>query len=159
MQIAYLADHFHHIPTVAAWQYEEWGHLNPGDSLQGRIERLGQHLGCPGIPTTLIAVENDIVMGSAGLVVNDLRSHPDLTPFMASVFVAPTYRGRGIATALVTQMKVVAQQLGFPVLYLITADQQRLYARLGWVAQRDLEYRGEVVTLMAVTLAPVTASA
>jgi GNAT superfamily N-acetyltransferase len=159
MQIAYLADHPHHIPTVAAWQYEEWGHLNPGDSLQGRIERLGQHLGRPGIPTTLIAVDNNIVMGCAGLVINDLRSHPDLTPFMASVFVAPAYRGRGIATALAAQMKVVAQELGFPLLYLITPDQQKLYARIGWVAQRDLEYRGEVVTLMAVTLAPVTASA
>jgi GNAT superfamily N-acetyltransferase len=154
MQIAYLADHPHHIPTVAAWQYAEWGHLNPGDSLPGRIERLGQHVGRPGIPTTLIALENDVVMGSAGLVVNDLRSHPDLTPFMASVFVAPAYRGRGIATALATQMKVIAQELGFAQLYLITPDQQRLYARIGWIAQRDLEYRGEVVTLMAVTLTP-----
>jgi hypothetical protein len=51
-------------------------------------------------------------------------------------------------------MKVVAQELGFPLLYLITPDQQKLYARIGWVAQRDLEYRGEVVTLMAVTLTP-----
>ena len=159
MHIAYLADHPHHIPTVAAWQYEEWGHLTPGDSLQGRIERLGQHIGRPGIPTTLIAVENDVVMGSAGLVVNDLRSHPDLTPFMASVFVAPAYRGRGIATALAAQMKVVTQELGFAQLYLITPDQQRLYARLGWVAQRDLEYRGEIVTLMAVSLAPAKLSA
>lgn len=154
MQIAYLADHPQYIPTVAAWQYAEWGHLNPGDSLPGRIERLGQHVGRPSIPTTLIAVENNVVMGSAGLVVNDLRSHPDLTPFMASVFVAPAYRGRGIATALATQMKVIAQELGFAQLYLITPDQQRLYARIGWIAQRDLEYRGEVVTLMAVTLTP-----
>ena len=158
MQIAYLADHPHLIPTVAAWQYEEWGHLNPGDSVSGRVERLSQHLGRPGIPTTLIAIEDDIVMGCAGLVVNDLRSHPDLTPFMASVFVAPAYRRRGIATALAEQMKVVAHQLGFPQLYLITPDQQNLYARLGWVAQRDLDYRGELVTLMVVKLTSPTAS-
>jgi GNAT superfamily N-acetyltransferase len=159
MQIAYLADHPHHISTVATWQYDEWGHLNPGDSVPGRIARLSEHRGRPGIPTTLIALENDVIMGSAGLVVNDLRSHPDLTPFMASVYVTPAYRRRGVATALATQMKVIAQQLGFPTLYLITPDQQQLYARLGWLAQHDLDYRGEFVTLMAVTLASTQQSA
>lgn len=155
MQIAYLADHPQYIPTVAHWQYEEWGHLNQGDSVQERIERLSQHTGRPGIPTTLIAIEQDTVLGSAGLVVNDLRTHPDLTPFLASVYVAPAHRRRGVATALVTQVKTVVQQLGLPVLYLITPDQQNLYARLGWQAQRDLAYRGEVVTLMVVNLPPV----
>lgn len=155
MQIAYLADHPQYIPTLAEWQYEEWGHLNPGDSVQGRIERLSQHQGRPGIPTTLIAVENDTVLGSAGLVINDLRTHPDLTPFLASVFVAPAHRRRGVATALVTQVKAVVQQLGLPVLYLITPDQQQLYARLGWQAQSDIEYRGEAVTLMVAHLPPV----
>lgn len=154
MQIAYLADYPQHILTLAHWQYEEWGHLNPGDSVQGRIERLSQHTGRPGIPTTLIAIENDTVLGSAGLVVNDLYTHPDLTPFLASVYVAPAYRRHGVATALVMQAKVVVQQLGLPVLYLITPDQQNLYARLGWQAQRDIEYRGEWVTLMAVILPP-----
>ena len=155
MQIAYLADHPQYIPAVAHWQYEEWGHLNPGDSVQGRIERLSQHTGRPGIPTTLIAVEQDTVLGSAGLVVNDLRTHPDLTPFLASVYVAPAHRRRGVATALVTQVKAAVQQLGLPVLYLITPDQQKLYARLGWQVQRDLAYRGEVVTLMVVNLPPM----
>jgi len=157
MQIAYLADHPHHIPTLAHWQYEEWGHLNPGDSVQGRIERLGQHRGRPGLPTTLIALENDTVLGSAGLVVNDLRTHPDLTPFLASVYVAPAYRRRGVASALVSEAKRVIQALGMPILYLITPDQQNLYARLGWTAQWELEYRGELVTLMAVSLAPAAA--
>ena len=159
MQIAYLADHPQHIPTVAHWQYEEWGHLNPGDSVQGRIERLSQHTGRPGLPTTLIALAHDTVLGSAGLVVNDLRTHPDLTPFLASVYVAPAHRRRGVATALVQQAKVAIQQLGLPVLYLITPDQQPLYARLGWQAQGDVEYRGEVVTLMVVTLAPTSTMA
>lgn len=150
MHIAYLADHPQHIPTVAAWQYAEWGHLNPGDSIAGRITRLGQHTGRPGIPTTLIALEADTVLGSAGLVINDLRTHPDLTPFLASVYVAPEHRRRGVASALVRQAMAVVQQLGLPTCYLITPDQQRLYARLGWSAQGNVEYRGELVTLMAV---------
>lgn len=152
MHIVYLADYPQYIPTVAHWQYEAWGHSNPGDSVERRIERLSQHTGRPGIPTTLIAIENDAVLGSAGLVVNDLRTHPDLTPFLAGVYVAPMHRRRGVATALVTQAKAVIQQLGLSALYLITPDQQNLYARLGWAPQGDVEYRGELVTLMVVTL-------
>jgi len=151
MNIAYLADHPQHIPTLAAWHYGQWGHLNPGDSILARIERLRKHTGRPGIPTTLIAVENEIVLGAAGLVVNDLSSHPHLTPFLASVYVAPEHRGRGVASALVHQMMAVVQELELPTFYLITTDQQRLYGRLGWVAQGEVEYRGEAVTLMAAT--------
>lgn len=151
MYIAYLANYPQHLPTVAAWHYTEWGHLNPSDSIPLRIERLRQHMGRPGIPTTLIAVEHDTVLGSASLVVNDLRTHPDLTPFLASVYVAPDYRRRGIASALVRQAMAVVQQLGIPTFYLITPDQQQLYARLGWQPQAEVTYRGERVTLMATT--------
>jgi len=156
MHIAYLVDYPQHLPTLAAWHYAEWGHLNSGDSAPGRIDRLRQHTGQPGIPTTLIALENDNVLGSASLVVNDLRTHPNLTPFLASVYVAPEYRRRGIASALVRQVMAAVQQLGIPTFYLITPDQQKLYARLGWKEQGYVEYRGEWVTLMAVTFAPTT---
>jgi GNAT superfamily N-acetyltransferase len=156
MQIAYLADHPEHIPTVAAWHYAEWGHLNSGDSVPSRIERLHQHSGRPGIPTTLIALEEGTLLGAASLVVNDLRTHPHLTPFLASVYVAPEYRRRGAASALVRQAMAVVQQLGIPTFYLITPDQQRLYAGLGWNAQGEVEYRGEWVTLMSVTLTTAT---
>lgn len=150
MQIAYLADYPHHIPTVAGWLYGEWGRLNPGDSLERRIARLTAHTGRPGIPTTLIALEDDTLLGSASLVQNDLTSHPHLTPFMASVYVDPAHRRRGTASALVQQIMVTTGLLGIATLYLITHDQQRLYQKLGWSAIEDVEYRGELVTVMKV---------
>lgn len=153
MEIVYLADHPQHIPTVATWQYEEWGHLNPGDSVAGRIARLQQHTGRPGIPTTLIAITAGTIMGTASLVQNDLTSHPHLSPFMASVYVAPAFRRQGIATALVHRAIAVATELGMAELYLITADQQRLYAAIGWRPLEQVAYRGESVTLMAVKCA------
>jgi N-acetylglutamate synthase-like GNAT family acetyltransferase len=138
---------------VATWQYEEWGHLNPGDSVARRIERLTQHTGRPGLPTTLIAVDGNTIMGTASLVRNDLTTHPHLSPFMASVYVAPEFRRRGIATALVRRAIAVATELGVPELYLITADQQHLYATLGWEPREQVNYRGESVTLMVVKCA------
>jgi predicted N-acetyltransferase YhbS len=150
MQIAYLADHPYYIPTVALWLYSEWGRLNPGDSVDRRVARLSTHTGRPAIPTTLIALEGDTLLGSASLVENDLTSRPHLTPFMASVYVHPDHRRRGIATGLVQRVMATAGRLGVKTLYLITHDQQRLYAKLGWCALEELDYRGESVTLMQV---------
>jgi len=128
-----------------------WGELNPGSTVEQRVTRLTSHVGQPAIPTTLVAFENDTVLGSASLVQNDLMSHPHLTPFMASVYVGEPYRRRGVASALVEQMVTAAGQLGVAKLYLITPDQQALYARLGWGAEEVVDYRGERVTLMSIS--------
>jgi GNAT superfamily N-acetyltransferase len=150
MDIAYLADHPQHISTLAAWHHAQWGHLNPGTDVAWRTRQLTLHTGRPGIPTTLIALDGDTLLGSASLVKNDLTSHPDLTPFLASVYVAPAFRRQGVASALVRGVVAVVQELGLPEFYLITPDQQRLYASLGWQAREQVSYRGEMVTLMAI---------
>ena len=153
MHIAYLTDHPQHIPMLATWHHAQWGHLNPGDTEQARVKRLRHHTGRPGIPTTLIAVEGDTLLGSASIIEKDLATHPHLTPFLASVYVAPAYRGQGIASTLVSRMIDESRQMGAAQLYLITPDQQRLYARLGWSPLEQVHYRGEWVTLMAVPCA------
>lgn len=153
MNIVYLVDHPQYIPTLAAWHHEMWSHLNPGDTEAARADRLRLHTGRPGIPTTLLALEGETLLGSASLVQNDLTTHPHLTPFLASVYVAPAHRHQGVASALVRRMRDEVTQLGLPQFYLITPDQQRLYARLGWREVEQVYYRGELVTLMTVTCA------
>jgi GNAT superfamily N-acetyltransferase len=153
MHIVYLTAQPQHIPTLAAWHQAQWGHLNPGSTTQERAARLSLHTGQPGIPMTLLAVEADTLLGSASLVDNDLTTHPQLTPFLASVYVAPAYRGQGIASALVSRMIEEVRQIGAAQFYLITPDQQRLYARLGWSSLEHVYYRGEWVTLMSVACA------
>lgn len=152
MNIAYLADYLQYIPTLADWHHAQWGHLNPGTDVAWRACQLALHTGRPGIPTTLIALDGVTLLGSASLVMNDLTTHPHLTPFLASVYVAPPFRRQGIASALVRRVMAAAQELGVAELYLITPDQQRLYASLGWQTRQQVEYRGEVDTLMAIVL-------
>jgi len=153
MQIDFLANHPTHIPLLAAWQHAMWGELDPMATVQGRIDRLRSHTGCPAIPTTVIAFEGETLFGSASLVENDLRTYPHLSPFLASVYVAEPYRRRGIASALVRRIMDEAQQLGAAKLYLITPDQQALYGRLGWQSLQEVDYRGELVTIMVAQLA------
>lgn len=152
MNIVYLANHQQYIPMLAPWLFGEWGHLNIGETLESRVARLQLHTGSPGIPCTLLALEGEMLLGSAALVENDLSSHPQLTPFLASVFVIPEHRKKGVASALVKQVMNTAADLGFDTLYLITHDQQKLYAKLAWSPVEDLQYRGESVTLMKCTM-------
>lgn len=150
MQIDYLVNHPHFIPTLAAWHHEMWGELAPGSTVEKRIARLTSHVGQPAVPTTLVAFEQETVFGSASLVQNDLMTHPHLTPFLASVYVGEPYRRCGIASALVERIAIETAKLGVAKLYLITPDQQALYARLGWSEEEVVDYRGERVTLMSI---------
>lgn len=153
MQIDFLVNQPQFLQPLAIWHHAMWGALNPQATLAGRIERLQQHIGTPAIPTTVVAFADDTVYGSASLVKNDLTTHPDLTPFLASVYVGEAFRRRGIASALVERVMMEARTLGVAKLYLITPDQQRLYGRLGWVEEQVVPYRGEDVTLMSVAFA------
>lgn len=136
-----LADHIDAIPTLADWHHAEWGHLNKAISREARAERLRARATRGGIPTTVVALVGDGLAGSASLVESDMDTHMELTPWLASVYVAPEFRRRGIASALVEEIEQLAAEEGVPTLWLWTPDQERLYARLGWVTWDTVPYR------------------
>ena len=153
MHIEYLADHPGFIPTLARWHHEQWKHLDPGDSVEKRIAQLQAHLREQQIPTTFVAMslpdgagsERDRaeVLGSASLIAHDMDTHPELSPWLASVFVTPEHRGRGIGTALVQRVIQEAAALGVARLYLFTTpDKQGFYTRLGLSLIEHTRYRG-----------------
>jgi GNAT superfamily N-acetyltransferase len=161
MYIDYLADHPNAIPTLARWHHEQWKHLSPGDTVAQRIVRLQAHLVKGQIPTTFVALPlletqpggtaPEGILGSASLIVYDMDTRPDLTPWLASVFVAPKHRGRGIGTALVRRVIEEAEVLSVPNLYLFTTpDKRGFYARLGWELIERTRYRGYSQIIMAL---------
>jgi hypothetical protein len=44
MKIINLALAPEHIPTIAAWHHAQWGYLNPGGTLESRIEKMQRYL-------------------------------------------------------------------------------------------------------------------
>ncbi len=88
------------------------------------------------------------VIGMASIVESDLSTHPDLSPWMASVYVDAAHRGRGVGSCVVRAIMDEAKTLGIERLYLITHDQMSFYRRLGWQTMESVHYRGEVVTIM-----------
>jgi predicted N-acetyltransferase YhbS len=150
MKIGYLADHREHIPRLAEWLHAEWGYLHENDSVERRAARLESRATRGGVPVTFVAVDGESLLGSASLVEDDLETRPELTPWLASVFVAPEHRGQGVASALVRRVVEEARDSAVSRLYLWTTDQERLYARLGWQPVERMRFQDENIVVMTI---------
>jgi N-acetylglutamate synthase-like GNAT family acetyltransferase len=91
-------------------------------------------------------------VGLASLVVCDMGTRPDLSPWLAAVYVLPAFRRRGIATALVTHVLVQAWWFGVRQLYLWTDSAASLYSRVGWRPLAEEPYKGKTVLVMVQDL-------
>lgn len=152
-EIHYLADRPQHIPTLAAWHYAQWGELNPANDVAARIDRFQSHLQQRAVPTTFVACDGEELLGSASLVAHDLDSRGDLTPWLASVYVAPAARNRGVGAAVVQRVMAEARAIGVPRLHLFTLDREAFYAKLGWRLLERAIYRDHEIAIMALDFA------
>ncbi|WP_347987924.1 GNAT family N-acetyltransferase [Methylomonas sp. AM2-LC] len=150
MQILDLKDEPEHLPTLAEWHHQQWYALNPGDSIEKRIVYMQSYLSADFIPTTFIA-KNEVLLGSAAIVANDMDTEMGLSPWLASVFVAPEYRNKGVGSRLVKHVALKAQQAGIDTLYLFT-DRVGFYEKLGWQVFSQQVYYGHRVTVMIIEL-------
>jgi GNAT superfamily N-acetyltransferase len=158
MQIGYLADHQAFIPTLVRWHHAQWSYLRPGDTLEKRAERLRTRLSKTQIPMTFVAYTADangaeILLGSSSLLVQDLDTRPELSPWLASVYVDEKQRRQGIGSALVRHAAQKAAELGVETLYLFTPDREQFYARLGWTVVERTPFGGKMQVVMALGLA------
>ena len=147
-KIAAVSDRPELAPVVAAWLVDAlFGH--PGGLT---VEEMTALILSPpvGPEETFVLFDQGVPVGTASLAHKDLEARPDLTPWLAGVFVQPAFRGRGYATALVRRVEASAVAASVPVLWLYTWTAEPLYARLGW-RRAGLEMdqkRGREVVLM-----------
>lgn len=143
----------HHIPVLADWHHYEWSSLNLGQTVDQRIESMQAYLSDELIPSTFIAKgKGNDLMGSATIIECDMDTHPELTPWLASVFVAKEFRTQGVGSRLVEHVMEEARKAGIRELYLFTPDRVTFYERLGWRVLNNEEYRGHWVTIMSIKL-------
>lgn len=152
MRIDYLADHLELAPLLAAWHYREWMALLPDWTLEQAADELRSHVGRRQIPTTFVAVECGQPLGSASLLEADLDRWEHLSPWLASVYVVPECRGRGLGRLLVMRAVDEARALGVPALYLFTAGQEAYYHRLGWSPLERVTHHQQDVVIMRLSM-------
>ena len=137
---------------VAVWGFDAWGHLNPGQSLEQRRAQVRRKTNVDRVPIAFVALgDDDGIVGTASLIFDDLEGDPR-NPWLASVYVPPEHRKKGIASALVRAVEDAARRIGYDRLYLFTSTAPSLYAGMGWRTLEQRDYRGEHIQVMEKAL-------
>ncbi len=140
-----------HLRTLARWHHAEWAALYAGWSEDDAFAELQAHAAHEGVlPSTLLALADDgALLGSVSLVAED---SPELVafpgPWLASLFVMPEARGRGLGEVLVRALVARAAAAGIPRLRLFTPQHRAFYERLGWALEAHARVGGQAVDVL-----------
>jgi hypothetical protein len=118
------------LPIVARWLWDEW-YREDGMSLAEATSIYEPGLG-DGLPQTFVLLEAEAPIGTASLVLQDLQVRPNLSPWLAGVYIAPRRRGRGHVYSLITEVERACRAASVEVAWLHTNTAEEVYKRAGW---------------------------
>lgn len=123
---------------LGGWAYDEWyaGRDVPRAAV---VEAYRRRANQDRLPIAWVALADGTPAGMASLKEDDLWSRPDLGPWLASLYVVPAARNRGIGTHLAAAVVEKARSLGISRLYLFRSHQwlDDFYATRGWSSYGD----------------------
>ena len=139
-----------HLETVAGWLHAEWWR-HDGWTPDATIDFLLAATG-PAAPISFVAEIDGAPAGHALLDIDDLASRRELTPWLASVLVAPDLRNRGVGRALASRVVATARGLGHAVLWAHTSTALAYWQHFGFVAVGEDSWAGGPTTLLRLDL-------
>ena len=128
------------IEELANYHVNAFGYSH-GREAKDRVNEMVCHankaLDSSPVPMTLIALIDGNLAGSCRICEDDFDgARPDLTPWLATLFVLPAYRGKGVGSALANQAatEVKSYKCG-DALYLWACEREvaaGMYQKLQW---------------------------
>ena len=112
-------------------------------------EYLLNSLNTTRLPMTLIVVENEEVIGTCQLAMNDLDVRPQYYPWLINLSVDENYRGRGIGKLLIQTVLKKIDELGYNELYLYTAHKY-YFEQFGFTLLEKVKKEPEVDEVVRV---------
>lgn len=145
---------------LAATHAKEWGHLYAGWDRNAALADFRLESADSGLPTTWVAHHpSGILMGSVSLVLDDLPGHPDLNPWLASLFVFQKFRGRGLGRVLTQKALDFLYEHRYPHAFVFTEDQVPFFSKFGFSVHGPAQANGHPVTIMKWTDSALSAPA
>ncbi|XHR28488.1 MAG: GNAT family N-acetyltransferase [Chthoniobacteraceae bacterium] len=141
-------DHPELVDVTGHWRWQGF-FKNQGVDLQEVLryerERASSR---DGIPRTFVLMEDRRPLGMVTLAEDDLDIRPNLNPWLADLYVAEPFRGRGHGLRLVRGLEIKARETGIARLWLFTTGADMLYAKAGWLAVETVARRRDAITIM-----------
>ncbi len=135
------------VAPVANWLWHEsWRRL--GYTLAEAEAELATYRAVLGPPQTFVLLADGQPVGTASVTSQDLDERPDLTPWLADVFVIPEARGRGYVRNLLLAFDNACVASGIATAWLYTNTAERIYAKAGWQAVETVERAGKLPVVL-----------
>jgi predicted N-acetyltransferase YhbS len=130
--IVNLRDAPQFFPQVADRIWRAW--WEPGGTTLAELEgKLSEVAAATDFPFTLVATADDGFVGTVTAIASDLDERPDLTPWIAALWVEPDFRRTGVARKLVESATQAMFDQDHPQVYLYAnAPMRAFYLGLGW---------------------------
>lgn len=147
--IAPLAAGSPELRITAQWRHEAFL-KEDGFSIADSEAQLTQLATAPeAYETAIIARLGDKVAGICLLVLHELDGPHDHSPWLASLYVAPEFRGQNVARQLVRAIEDHAHRAGVERLHLYTVDADGFYLKCGWrVAERFTSHGAPLILMI-----------
>jgi GNAT superfamily N-acetyltransferase len=143
-----LAAHSAELKIAARWRHEAFL-KEDGFSVADSEAQLTKLASAPqGPETALVARLGGRPAGVCLLVLHELEPAHDYSPWLASLYVDPGFRGQGVARSLVKAIEEHARRHGVGRLHLYTVDAEEFYRKCGWAVVERFVSNGMALVLM-----------
>ena len=140
------------IPTLAQWICDEWPYE---ERTRGAAEtQLQGNLNRDRLPMTWVCRSGEQVIGTVSLDLSDLPlpAYTHLSPWLASLYVVPSARGRGAGGALMKQVLDFSRRGSISTVYLWTPGSTAMYEKRDWKILGTDTYASHSITVMQIVL-------
>jgi len=122
---------YQHIVANRIW--EAWW-KQEGHSAESVAVGLAEIVAATDFPFALVAHQNGEYLGHILGIASDLSSRPDLSPWLAALWVDPTHRRKSVALKLLNAAQEQLSKIGHSKIYLCAIEEKRSYYSMrGWV--------------------------
>ncbi len=148
--IDFLANHPGLIEPVANWCCSEWPwYYNDGDystayAYHSRTAVLS------GIPCALVALDEGRLVGTIAILEEDMDIREDLWPWLGCLVVAPSERGKGIASRLIVEGLKLSATIKIPKIFAWTEKLSPHLRAAGWKYLASPSYQGKKVDIFSI---------